>query len=134
MVLGIVLALLAPSIAVTEYGLARAIGVGTAAAAMAVSVPAHSTWLLAAGTHTTFGYLTSVTVRYFGEPLGVPTALVITGVLVLALAAIGTRLLRMARPAGQGRGAGPGEPQHEQRHEDRPTDASGRERHLPMAS
>ena len=130
LVLGIVLALLAPSISVTEYGWVYAIGVATAAAAMAVSVPAHNTLLLAAGTLTTFGYVTSLVVRYFGESLGVPTALVITGVLVLALAAVGTRLLRMARPPGRGRDAGPGLP----RPEDRPTDAPGGDQNLPMAS
>jgi hypothetical protein len=75
-----------------------AIGIATAAAAMAASVPLRNTPLLALGTLAMFGYVTGVVVRYFHQSLGVPGALAITGVLILGLAAVTARLLRATRP------------------------------------
>jgi len=49
-----------------------AIGIATAAAAMAASVPLRNTPLLALGTLAMFGYVTSVVVSYFHQSLGVP--------------------------------------------------------------
>ncbi|HEY1347916.1 MAG TPA: hypothetical protein VGF54_23235 [Streptosporangiaceae bacterium] len=95
---GVVLALIAPSLAVGEYGWVYAIGIVTAAAAMAISVPLRNTPLLGLGTVAMFGYVTSVVVRYFGESLGVPAALAITGVLVIGLAVVTARLMRATRP------------------------------------
>jgi hypothetical protein len=95
---GVILALIAPSLAAGEYGWVYAIGIATAAAAMAASVPLRNTPLLAVGTLAMFGYVTSVAVRYFHESLGVPGALAITGVLVLGLAAVTTRLMHATHP------------------------------------
>lgn len=95
---GVILALIAPSIAAGEYGWVYAIGIATAAAAMAASVPLRNTPLLALGTLAMFGYVTSVVVRYFHQSLGVPGALAITGVLILGLAAISARLMRKTHP------------------------------------
>jgi hypothetical protein len=95
---GVLLALIAPSLAAGEYGWVYAIGIATAAAAMAISVPLQNTPLLALGTLAMFGYVTGVVVRYLHQSLGIPGALTITGALILGLAAITARLMRAARP------------------------------------
>jgi len=99
---GVLLALLAPSLAAGQYGWVYAIGIATAAAAMAASVLLRNTPLLALGAPAMFGYLTSVVVRYFHQSLGVPGALAITGVLILVLAAVTARLMRAAHPPRPG--------------------------------
>jgi len=105
---GSVLALAAPGLAVAEHGWVYAIGIATAAAAMAASVRLRNTPLLALGTLAMFSYVTAAVVRYFHESLGVPGALAITGVLILGLAVIAARLLRAARPPKPGEpGAAP---------------------------
>jgi hypothetical protein len=95
---GAILALFAPSLAVGEHGWVYAIGIATAAAAMAASVPLRNTPLLALGTLAMFGYVTSVVVQYFHRSLGIPAALAITGVLILGLAVVSARLMRAAHP------------------------------------
>ena len=96
---GVILALIAPGLAAGEYGWVYAIGIATAAAAMAASVPLRNTPLLALGTLAMFGYVTSVVVTYFHESLGVPGALAIAGVLILGLAVVSARLRRATHPA-----------------------------------
>jgi hypothetical protein len=93
---GVILALVAPSIAAGEHGWVYAIGIATAAAAMALSVPLRNTPLLALGTLAMFGYVTSAVVQYFHQSLGVPAALAITGALILGLAVVSARLIRAA--------------------------------------
>jgi hypothetical protein len=95
---GTILALFAPSLAVGEHGWVYTIGIATAAAAMAASVPLRNTPLLALGTLAMFGYVTSVVVQYFHRSLGIPAALAITGVLILGLAVVSARLMRAAHP------------------------------------
>jgi hypothetical protein len=95
---GALLALLAPSFAVGEHGWVYAIGIATAAAAMAASVRLRNTPLLALGTLAMFGYVTSAVVQYFGESLGIPAALALTGVLIIGLAAVSARLMRVTHP------------------------------------
>ena len=95
---GVILALIAPSFAAGHYGWMYAIGIATAAAAMAASVPLRNAPLLALGTLAMFGYVTSVAARYLHESLGVPSALAITGVLIIGLAVVSARLMRAARP------------------------------------
>jgi len=95
---GVILALIAPGLAAGEYGWVYAIGIASAAAAMAASVPLRNTPLLALGTLAMFGYVTGVVVRYFHQSLGVPGALTITGALILGLAAVTARLIRATRP------------------------------------
>ena len=95
---GVILALIAPGLAVGEHGWVYAIGIATAAAAMAASVPLRNTPLLALGALAMFGYVTGVVVSYFQESLGVPGALAITGVLILGLAAVTARLMRATHP------------------------------------
>lgn len=97
---GVALALFAPSLGVGEYGWVYVIGIVTAGAAMAGSVPLRNTPLLAAGALSVFWYVTTVVIRYLHESLGVPGALAVTGVLILGLAVVSTRLLRAVRPRG----------------------------------
>ena len=93
---GVILALIAPSLAAGHYGWVYVIGIATAAAAMAASVPLRNTPLLALGTLAMFSYVTSVAARYLHGSLGVPSALTITGVLIMGLAVVSARLMRAA--------------------------------------
>ena len=95
---GVILALIAPSFAAGHYGWVYAIGIATAAAVMAASVPLRNVPLLALGTLAMFSYVTSVVARYLHESLGVPSALAITGVLIIGLAVVSARLMRAAHP------------------------------------
>ena len=97
--LGVLLALIAPAFSVTDHGWVYAIAIGTATAIMAMSVPLRNTVLLGLGTVATFGYVTAAVVRYFQHSLGVPTTLALTGLLILGLALISARLMRVTRPA-----------------------------------
>jgi hypothetical protein len=132
---GVLLALIAPSIAAAEYGWVYAIGIATAAAAMAASIPLRNTPLLALGTLAMFGYVTTVVVSYFHQSLGVPGALAITGVLILGLAAVTARLMRAVQPPKPGK---PGAAAPSDQTPRPKPEGSGREkpshRHLPRAS
>jgi hypothetical protein len=132
---GVILALIAPSLAAGEHGWVYAIGIATAAAAMAASVPLRNTPLLALGTLAMFGYVTSVVIRYFHQSLGVPGALAITGVLILGLAAVSARLMRQTRPPkpeqpGGAEAVTGGTPAHAQK----PGGEKPSQRDLPKAS
>ena len=89
-----------------------AIGIGTAAAVMAASVSLRNVPLLALGALAMFSYVTSVVARYLQESLGVPSALAITGVLIIGLAVVSARLIRAAHPPEDGE-SGAEEPSHE---------------------
>lgn len=95
--LGALLALVAPCIGIDEHGWMYVVAIGTSAAAMAISVRLENTPLLALGTVTSFAYVTWMVVRYFGDSLGVPATLAVTGVLVLLLALVSARLMRSYR-------------------------------------
>jgi hypothetical protein len=95
---GVILALIAPGFAAGHYGWMYAIGIATAAAAMAASVPLRNTPLLALGALAMSGYLTAVAARYLHQSPGGPSALAITGVLVIGLAVASARLMRAALP------------------------------------
>jgi lipid-A-disaccharide synthase-like uncharacterized protein len=99
---GVILALIAPSFAAGagHYGWMYVIGIATAAAAMAASVPLRNTPLLALGALTMFGYLTAVAARYLHQSLGGPSALAITGVLIIGLAVLDA--MSMTLIAGRG--------------------------------
>jgi hypothetical protein len=99
---GVILALIAPGFAAGHYGWMYVIGIATAAAAMAASVPLRNTALLALGALAMFGYLTAVAARYLHQSLGVPSALAITGVLLIGLAVVSARLMRPMTRIGAG--------------------------------
>src|SRR4029077_3373414 len=104
---GVVLALIAPRFAAGGHGWVYAIGIATAAAAMAASVPLRNTPLLALGALAMFGYLTAVAARYLHQSLGGPSALAITGVRVIGLAVVSARLMRPMTRIGAGSWASP---------------------------
>jgi hypothetical protein len=99
---GVILALVAPGFAAGGHGWMYAIGIATAAAAMAASVPLRNTPLLALGALAMLVYLTSVAARYLHHSLGVPSALAITGVLITGLAVASARLTLAAHPPKPG--------------------------------
>lgn len=96
--LGVAVALLAPSISVADHGWVYLIAIGTAAAVMAASVTPRNLALRTQGAIAMFAYLTSAVIRYFGDSLGIPTTLIIAGLLILALAVLSTRLMRPPHP------------------------------------
>ena len=102
---GIILALIVPIFAVYHgWGpVGYAIGIATAAAVMAASVPLRNVPLLALGALAMFGYVTSAAVRYLQQSLGYPAALAIAGALIIGLAVISARLMRAAHPPKPGR-------------------------------
>jgi hypothetical protein len=95
--LGVVLALVTPALGVIDHGWMYAVGITTAAVVMALSVPLHNPPLLGLGAVGMFGYVTGTVVRYFGDTLGVPAALAVTGLVILVLAVVTARLARMTR-------------------------------------
>lgn len=97
--LGALLALTAPSLALHPYGWMYAIGLITAAAAMAISVPLRNNVFLGLGAVAMFAYVTSLVMTYLRGSLGVPAALSITGALIIAVAAVTARLMRATRQA-----------------------------------
>jgi hypothetical protein len=99
---GALLALIVPSMAAGEHGWVYALGIGTAAGAMAASVRLRNPPLLALGSLAMFGYVASVALQYFHRSLGAPGALAITGVLILGLAVVTSRLMRTTHPAKAG--------------------------------
>lgn len=101
--LGMLTALIAPSAIGLEWAL-FALGIGTAAVVMAFAVYTKFTPGLAFGTIAMLAYVISAVVYYFGDSLGAPTALAITGVLVLAVAVGVARVLpyMKRKPPAQG--------------------------------
>ena len=97
---GVILALIVPIFAVSHgWGhVGYAIGIATAAAVMAASIPLRNVPLLALGALGMFGYVTSGAVRYLQQSLGGPAALAITGALIIGLAVVSARLRRAAHP------------------------------------
>jgi hypothetical protein len=76
------------------------LGVATAAALLAMSVRVHSTILLGFGTAGVFVFVPQVIVEFFGDSIGVPLALFVAGVVMLALALLVARLrLRVSQGA-----------------------------------
>ena len=92
-----------PSVGLVADGWMVIVGLVTAAFLMWVSIPTREPALLALGTVGLFAYVTWAVVRYFGETLGVPVALVLVGVVFLTLAVLAGRLGALSR-AGGGRG------------------------------
>ena len=106
--LGMITVLIAPS-AIQEsvysgarFGAMSVVGIGTAVGVMGFSVRGRFVPGLALGAIGLFAYVTGAVVHYFGESLGIPAALALTGGVILALAAVTSRLVRVTRtpPAG----------------------------------
>lgn len=69
-----------------RYGWILVIGLVTAGLLIAVSVPAHETVLLALGIVGVVAYVPRMVFQYFGDTLGAPISLLITGVVLVAVA------------------------------------------------
>ena len=93
---GAVLALLAPAVAIHEYGWVYVIGIVTAVAVMAASVPLRNVVLVAFGSCALFGYITAVVLEYADRSIGAPESLVIIGLALIGLAIVTVRLGRVS--------------------------------------
>jgi hypothetical protein len=108
-VMGSIAALWAP-ISVAPAGMWM--GLAAALAILAASIPRRDPGLLGLGAIGTFLYLVRVVARLFGDTVGVPIALLVLGVGIVALAVWLARTDRFARgvprdPAGLRAGRGP---------------------------
>jgi hypothetical protein len=90
--LGGVAALYAPLLT-GEHRAAAIVGLATAAALMAASVFLRRTVLLGLGVFGVFFYGIQTVLRYFGDTLGAPVALLIGGVALIAVAVLTVRLI-----------------------------------------
>jgi hypothetical protein len=98
MPVGLITALIAPTaIQDAGFGAMFAVGIATAAGMMAGSVRWRSVPGLALGTFGLFAYVTGAVVHYFGDTMGVPAALAVSGTVILLLAVVTTRLARFTR-------------------------------------
>jgi hypothetical protein len=89
--LGVLAALIAPAF-IGEFNAARfSIGIGTAATIMALSVVAKFAPGLAIASVALLGYVVGAVVYYFGDAIGAPASLAITGLLILMFAAAAAR-------------------------------------------
>jgi hypothetical protein len=95
---GATLALAAPAVAVYDRGWLFAIGIATAAAAMAASVPLQNVVMLAFGSCALFAYITAAVLRCADRSLGIAESLVIIGLSLIGLAVVTARLGLAARP------------------------------------
>jgi hypothetical protein len=87
---GLVVALAAPVAVEAEPG-RYVLGIATAAAVMTLGVLAGFVPGLALGSLAMLGYVVGVVTRYLADSLGVPAALAVAGLSMLALAAVVTR-------------------------------------------
>lgn len=86
------LALIGPAIAVHDYGWVYAIGIATALAVMAASVPLTDVVMVAFGSCALLGYIVAVVLRYASQSIGMPGSLVIIGLTLISLAIVTVRL------------------------------------------
>jgi lipid-A-disaccharide synthase-like uncharacterized protein len=89
---GAALALIGPAVAVHNYGWVFVIGIVTAAAAMAASVPLRNVVLLAFGSCGLLGYVVATVLRYADRSIGMSGSLVIIGLTLISLAIVTIRL------------------------------------------
>lgn len=86
--LGAILAAYGPSVGAHAYGWQLGIGLATGIALMGFGVTGRRLPLLGIGSLAALGYVTALVVRYFGNAIGIPTALAGVGILVIALAIV----------------------------------------------
>lgn len=91
---GAVLALIGPTIALHQTNWAYVVGIATAAAVMAVSVPLRNVVLVAFGSCALLGYIAAVVLEYADRWVGVPESLVIIGLVLIAIAIVTVQLGR----------------------------------------
>jgi hypothetical protein len=91
---GAALALIGPTLALHQTDWAYVVGIATAAAVMAVSVPLRNVVLVAFGSCALLGYIAAVVLEYADRWVGVPESLVIIGLVLIAIAIVTVRLGR----------------------------------------
>jgi hypothetical protein len=96
---GAALALIGPAIAVHDYGWVYAIGIATAIAVMAGSLPLQNVVMVAFGSCALLGYIVAVVLRYADQSIGTPGSLMIIGVTLIGLAIVTIRLGQRATAA-----------------------------------
>jgi hypothetical protein len=94
---GAALALLAPGIAVHTHPWVYAVGIVTAVAVMASSVPLKNIVMLAFGSVALFSYITGTVFRFAERTLGVAEMLIIVGGVLICLAIVTVWLSRLTR-------------------------------------
>lgn len=92
--LGAAFALIGPAIALHQTDWAYAVGIATAAAVMAISVPLRNVVLVAFGSCALLGYVTAIVLEYADRWVGVPESLVIIGLVLIGIAIVSVRLGR----------------------------------------
>jgi hypothetical protein len=93
-VLGALPILIAPWVA-AEADAMSFLGLAGAAGLMAVSVKLRETPLLVLGSIGVFGFITEIVARYFADTIGVPLALLLSGVILIGVALVTARLYRL---------------------------------------
>lgn len=91
---GAALALIGPAIAIHQTNWAYLVGMVTAAAVMAISVPLRNILLVAFGSCALLGYITAIVLEFADRWVGVPESLVIIGLVLIAIAIVTVRLGR----------------------------------------
>jgi hypothetical protein len=91
---GAVLALAGPVVVLHQTNWAYVVGMVTAAAVMAVSVPLRNVVLVAFGSCALLGYITAVVLEYADRWVGVPQSLVIIGLALIGIAIVTVQLGR----------------------------------------
>lgn len=85
--LGLLVALIAPATIDKPSGLRFGLGIATATTVMAFAVVVKFAPALAMGSVAELGYVIGAVTYYFGDTLGVPASLAISGLLILVMAA-----------------------------------------------
>jgi hypothetical protein len=94
---GAAVALLAPAIAVHQHAWVYVVGIVTAGAVLAASIPLKNIVMLAFGSCALFAYLTATVFRFADRTLGAPETLLVVGGLLICLALLTAWLSRLTR-------------------------------------
>lgn len=89
--LGLLVALIAPATVDHPSGVRFGVGIATATTVMAFAVIAKVTPALAMSAIAELGYVIGAVTYYFGDTLGVPASLAVSGLLILVMAATAAR-------------------------------------------
>ena len=99
-VLGALPILLGPWTAVGVAEPMMFLGLASAAALMAGSVPLRQTPVLFLGAIGMFGFVTAIVIRYFADTIGASAALLLAGLVMIAIALVTARLYRRSPQKG----------------------------------
>ena len=97
--LGAVGVVIAPTFAMVPAGFGLVLGTVGSAALLAASVGLRNTPTLVLGALGLFAYLTGTIVRYLSDTIGVPVALLLSGVVLVGVAVATSRLKRLTGAA-----------------------------------